>query len=273
MLAKYARAIEIMRELPQHDQRSWQWWWNTHWMKGFPAFLWEHSRKLKTEVIATLPQEARADAEAVWNGCQSHAYDPSDPEHFQQWYFLPWHRLMLHQFEGVIREVLQDEEFSLPYWNPLTGDANDLIVPAVFRDPGSTLYNGTRWPWVNGGARIDVLYKDWLTLDALNEKFYIDSPTGSLGFNPRMDQNPHFFTHFALGGDMAEFSTVGGGPDVLSPSRQHRSDLGKLEPSRQQESHRSQISQSQVLVWGQKQQARGSAGQRERSYRADGLRV
>ena len=47
MLAKYARAIEIMRELPQHDQRSWQWWWNTHWIKGFPAFLWDLSRKLQ----------------------------------------------------------------------------------------------------------------------------------------------------------------------------------------------------------------------------------
>ena len=212
MLAKYAQAIEIMRELPQHDQRSWQWWWNTHWIKGFPAFLWDHSRKLKTELIASLPPEARADAEAVWNGCQSHASNPSDPEQFQQWYFLPWHRLMLHQFEGVIREVLQDEEFSLPYWNPITGNPDDLIVPAVFRVPGTTLYNGTRWPWVNGGERIDVLYKDWLTLDALNEKFYIDSPNGSLGFNPRIDQNPHFFTHFALGGDMAEFSTVGGDP-------------------------------------------------------------
>ena len=212
MLAKYAQAIEIMRELPEHDQRSWKWWWNTHWIKGFPAFLWDHSRKLKTEVIASLPPEARADAEAVWNGCQSHATDPSDPEHFQQWYFLPWHRLMLHQFEGVIREVLQDEEFSLPYWNPLTGNPDDLIVPAAFRVPGTTLYNGTRWPWVNGGERIDVIYKEWLNLSALNETFYIDSPNGNLGFNPRMDQNPHFFTHFALGGDMAEFSTVGGDP-------------------------------------------------------------
>ena len=55
-------------------------------------------------------------------------------------------------------------------------------------------------------------HKDWLTLDALNEKFYIDSPSGSLGFNPRIDQNPHFFTHVALGGDMAEFSTVGADP-------------------------------------------------------------
>ena len=76
MLAKYAQAIEIMRELPQHDQRSWQWWWNTHWIKGFPAFLWDHSRKLKTELIASLPAEARADAEAVWNGCQAHPYNP-----------------------------------------------------------------------------------------------------------------------------------------------------------------------------------------------------
>ena len=212
MLAKYAQAIEIMRELPLHDQRSWQYWWNTHWIKGFPAFLWDYSRKLKTEVIASLPPEAREDAEAVWNGCQSHATDPSDPEHFQQWYFLPWHRLMLHQFEGVIREVLQDEEFSLPYWNPVTGNPDDFIVPAMFRVPGTTLYNGTRWPWVNGGERIDTIYKEWINLDALNEKTYINSPNGNLGFNPRMDQNPHFFTHFALGGDMAEFSTVGGDP-------------------------------------------------------------
>jgi N-acetylneuraminic acid mutarotase len=212
MLAKYARAIEIMRELPEYDQRSWTWWWNTHWVKGFPAALWDLSKKRKAEVIASLPPEHRADAEAVWNGCQAHPYNPSDPEQYQQWFFLPWHRLMLHQFEGAIREVLKDEEFTLPYWNPVTGNPDDLIVPAVFRDPGSTLYNGTRWFWVNGGERIDTLYRDWITLDALNEKFYIDSPTGSLGFNPRLDQNPHFFTHFALGGDMAEFSTVGGDP-------------------------------------------------------------
>jgi N-acetylneuraminic acid mutarotase len=212
MLAKYARAIEIMRELPEYDQHSWKWWWYTHWVKGYPAALWDLSKKRKAEEIATLPAEYRADADAVWNGCQAHPYNPSDPEQYQQWYFLPWHRLMLAQFEGVIREVLHDEDFTLPYWNPITGNPDDLIVPAVFRDPGSTLYNGTRWFWVNGGERIDKLYKDWINLDALNEKFYIDSPTGNLGFNPRLDQNPHFFTHFALGGDMAEFSTVGGDP-------------------------------------------------------------
>jgi N-acetylneuraminic acid mutarotase len=212
MLAKYARAVEIMRTLPDSDKHSWNWWWYTHWVKGFPAALWDLSEKKKAEVIATLPADVQADARAVWNGCQAHPYNPSDPEQFQQWYFLPWHRLMLAQFEGVIREVLHDEEFTLPYWNPVTGNPEDFILPAAFRQPGSPLYNGTRWFWVNGGERIDNLYRDWISLDALNEKFYIDAPQGSLGFNPRLDQNPHFFTHFALGGDMAEFSTVGGDP-------------------------------------------------------------
>jgi N-acetylneuraminic acid mutarotase len=211
MLAKYARAVEIMRTLPAHDQRSWTWWWYTHWVKGFPAALWDLSAKKKAEVIATLPAEYRADAEAVWNGCQAHPYNPSEPEQFQQWFFLPWHRLMLHQFEGVVREVLNDEEFTLPYWNPVTGNPDDFILPAVFREPGSPLYNGTRWPWVNNGDRIDIIYRDWITLDALNETQYIDS-TNSLGFNPRMDLNPHFMIHFGLGGDMAEFSTVGADP-------------------------------------------------------------
>jgi N-acetylneuraminic acid mutarotase len=212
MLAKYARAIEIMRELPTQDPHSWTWWWYTHWIKGPPAFLWDYSRIKKTEVIASLPPQLQAFAEAVWNGCQAHPYNPSDPEQYQQWYFLPWHRLMLYQFEGVIRSVLKDEDFTLPYWNPITGKVEDLSLPAVFREPGSPLYNGTRWFWVNGGERVDKLYKDWINLDALNEKIYIDGPTGNLGFNPRLDINPHFLTHLALGGDMADFATVGGDP-------------------------------------------------------------
>jgi N-acetylneuraminic acid mutarotase len=212
MLAKYAKAVEIMKTLPDSDEHSWTWWWYSHWVKGYPAALWDLSMRKKAEVIATLPKEVQADAEAVWDGCQAHATNPSDPEQFQQWFFLPWHRLMLIQFEGVIREVLHDEDFTLPYWNPITGNEADLVVPAVFRDPGSPLYDGTRWFWVNGGGRIDTPFKDWINLDALNEKFYIDGPNGNLGFNPRLDINPHFFTHIGLGGDMADFSTVGADP-------------------------------------------------------------
>jgi peroxiredoxin len=119
---------------------------------------------------------------------------------------------MLYQFEQTIREVLRDDDFSLPYWNPVTGNEGDLSLPFIFRDPASPLFNGTRNPWVNGGERVDSVYMNWLTLDCLNEKLYIDSAHGSLGFCPRLDQNPHFLTHIAIGGDMADFATVGGDP-------------------------------------------------------------
>src|SRR5678810_212746 len=39
MLAKYARAVEIMRTLPDYDTHSWTWWRNTPWIKGFPPAL------------------------------------------------------------------------------------------------------------------------------------------------------------------------------------------------------------------------------------------
>src|ERR1043166_6587907 len=212
MLAKYTKAITLMRQLPESDTHSWNWWWYTHWIKGPPAFLWELSRTHKTDVVAALPANMQSFAEATWNGCQAHPFNPDNPEQYQQWYFLPWHRLMLYEFEQTIREVLHDDDFTLPYWNPVTGNEADLSIPAIFRDPGNPLFNGTRWPWVNGGERIDTLGMNWLSLDCLNEKLYIDSPTGSLGFCPRLDQNPHFFTHIAIGGDMADFATVGADP-------------------------------------------------------------
>ena len=60
MLAKYAQAIEIMKSLPAYDTRSWTWWWNTHWIKGYPAFLWDFSQKRKKEAIDSLPPEYRS---------------------------------------------------------------------------------------------------------------------------------------------------------------------------------------------------------------------
>ena len=47
--------------------------------------------------------------------------------------------------------------------------------------PGTTLYNGTRWPWVNGGERIDVLYKEWLNLVPSTRRFTSTRRTATLG--------------------------------------------------------------------------------------------
>jgi hypothetical protein len=100
------------------------------------------------------------------------------------------------------------------------------------------LYNGTRWFWVNGGERIDTLYRDWINLDALNEKFYIDSPTGNSGSIPgsiRTRTSSRIRPRRRHGRILHRRRR----PDLLSPSRQHRSAVGKLESARQHESHRS----------------------------------
>ena len=213
MLAKYAQAIEIMRTLPDYDTHSWTWWWNTHWIKGPPAFLWDYSMKKKAEVIAALPKEYQADAEAVWDGCQAHPYNPSNPEQYQQWYFLPWHRLMLYEFEGVIREVLHDEDFYASLLEP--GHRKRRRFGSAGRVPGSwqprciTARAGPGSMAANGSTYFTGTGSVW-TLST--RTFYIDSPTGNHGFNPKLDINPHFLTHLAVGGDMADFATVGGDP-------------------------------------------------------------
>jgi len=67
-----------------------------------------------------------------------------------------WHACVhgedLGELTFVVRiEVLHDDDFSLPYWNPVTGNDADLSLPVIFRDPGSPLFNSPRNPWVNGG--------------------------------------------------------------------------------------------------------------------------
>ncbi len=263
MLAKYARAIEIMRELPDYDQRSWTWWWNTHWIKGFPAFLWDLLQETQDGSHRVTPAGVSSRCRGRVERLPGPPLQPLRPRAVST-VVLPAlasaHALISSR--GSFARCCTMRSFRFPTGTRSPETPTISSVPAVFRDPGTTLYNGTRWPWVNGGERIDMLYKDWINLDALNEKLYIDSPTGNLGFNPRMDQNPHFFTHLALGGDMAEFSTVGGDPLFYL----HHANMDRIWESwnrlGNKQSHRSQIPQPHVRVRGPERQARGSAGQR-----------
>ena len=122
---------------------------------------WVPAQPVKAQMINTVfagtpPNDpGRLLAQGMWDTCQAHASNPNDPNDFQELFFLPWHRFFVYYFEEIIRSVLNDNAFTLPYWNYLSADPNDKIMPSEFRDPQSPLFVQNRNPWANAGQPID----------------------------------------------------------------------------------------------------------------------
>ncbi len=202
MLAKYARAVTLMSDATKYpfgDPRSWSFQFHTHWLPPGPSGNYALSSQQKAEMINQVPANFRPIAQAMWNDCQAHSSNPADPTEFQETFFCPWHRWYLYYFEQIVRYVLGDDEFSLPYWNYLSGDVKDLSIPEPFRDSASPLFRANRNSWVNAGERIDKQNPGSMNLDALGEPGYIDEPNGGIGFCPQLDGNPHGLVHVYVG--------------------------------------------------------------------------
>ena len=58
----------------------------------------------------------------------------------QNWWFLPWHRAYLANFESICRKLTGNNDFALPYWNWTTSPS----IPAPFWGNGNPLFNNTR---------------------------------------------------------------------------------------------------------------------------------
>lgn len=83
-IAKYQRAVEIMRALPDTDGRSYLAQYRLHC-----AY------------------------------CNNHLYYEGREhplEIHQNWLFLPWHRLYLYFHERILAKLIGDDEFAIPYW-------------------------------------------------------------------------------------------------------------------------------------------------------------
>ena len=207
MLAKYARAVGLMMDntkFPRTDARSWDFQWYTHWIPG-PQSPWsavvQAKQNMLNQVFAGKPPNDpnRLLAQAMWDDCQAHGDNTNDPIFFQETYFCVWHRWFLYYFEEIIRGVLQDATFTLPYWDYLSGAVKDLSIPPEFRVQNSPLFRSNRNSWVNAGDRIDKNNPGVLNLNCFNETIYIDSPDGNVGFCPIIDQNPHGQVHGLVG--------------------------------------------------------------------------
>jgi hypothetical protein len=123
----YAKAVKVLQGRPLTDPTSWTYQAAIHGRSG-----------------AVPPG-------ALWNECQHGS-----------WYFLPWHRMYLYEFERIIRkEVVAQggpEDWALPYWD--YDEPGQAQLPPAFRQP--TMPDGTpnplfvtaRGPGWNAGAQV-----------------------------------------------------------------------------------------------------------------------
>jgi tyrosinase len=152
------------------------------------------------------------------------------------WFFLPWHRMYLWQFEQIIRSHLggAGDDWALPYWN-YSDNPDHRKLPPAFRTEtlpdgsSNALYTedrNTAGPRVNAGEPLDGVAVS--VTDAMAEQVFARSTPGTTaGFgggrtNPLfhhsaagpagpLEITPHGSVHVQVGGPnglMASFGTA-----------------------------------------------------------------
>jgi tyrosinase len=136
----------------------------------------------------------------------------------RNWYTWPWHRAFLTSFERVCRQMSDDDEFRLPYWD---WSANRQI-PATFSQQN---HNGAPNPLFHprGAQPTDALPDTVVGPSVMSsiigepdfEAFMSARPSGQDSTDPKwqrvgstqgpLESNPHNTIHPWIGGDMATF--------------------------------------------------------------------
>ncbi|KAM0858879.1 hypothetical protein ACQ4PT_047561 [Festuca glaucescens] len=60
--------------------------------------------------------------------------------------FAPWHRMYIYFFERILGDLIGDPTFGLPYWNWDPGFGFRMVMPSIFANEGSPLYDEFRTP-------------------------------------------------------------------------------------------------------------------------------
>jgi hypothetical protein len=187
VLEWYARAVTAMQARQLDDPLSW----------GYQAAV--HG-------LANTPPPPGA----PWNECQ-HA----------TWYFLPWHRMYLYQFERIVRKTVIElggpDDWALPYWN-YEGTGRSNQIPPAFRE--AMLPDGSPNPLrvtqrrngVNAGgafppqvtSSVGAANTDFFTTPSSGVPVGFGGPrTGFAHFGPApgaLENQPHNIMHVAVGG-------------------------------------------------------------------------
>ncbi|CAL0309367.1 unnamed protein product [Lupinus luteus] len=124
-IAKYKKAVALMKALPSDDPRSFYQQANIHC----------------------------AYCEAAYNQA---GYPNLDLEIHNSWLFFPWHRWYIYFHERILGSLINDTTFALPFWNY---DAPPgMQLPSFYADPKSPLCDTLRDPNHQPPKLIDLGY-------------------------------------------------------------------------------------------------------------------
>jgi tyrosinase len=156
----------------------------------------------------------------TWNACQHGS-----------WYFLPWHRMYLHFYEMILKEIIDaasgPSDWALPFWNYDANVPATLALPPAFLQPttpqggDNALYVTARSASIlqgNGVPADDVELTGWPDGFASND-FVTPSFGGPVtgwshfgNANGYLEVEPHGMVHVDVGGWMGRFETAGQDP-------------------------------------------------------------
>ncbi|XP_047957071.1 polyphenol oxidase, chloroplastic-like [Salvia hispanica] len=124
-IAKFNKAVELMRALPDDDPRSFKQQANVHC--------------------------------AYCDGAYDQAGFPDlELQVHNSWLFFPFHRYYLYFYERILGKLLGDPTFAMPYWN---WDApRGMPIPSMYANPKSALYDPLRDRAHQPPALVDLNY-------------------------------------------------------------------------------------------------------------------
>ncbi len=172
------KAFGIMRDLPCDDPRSWYYQGAIHWIPD----------TIEDNQLCDSYASSATDLKLAWDNC-THSEAGAEEVHF-----LAWHRYYVYYIEEIVRELSGFEEFAMPYWGYTNNNLQDKIVPAIFRDPSSNLYEASRWARLNAGDPINPKTMG-SALDLTTLMQYTDYQL----FNSNLDAAPHGAMHGYIG--------------------------------------------------------------------------
>lgn len=189
-LGHYATAVGKLKERPLDEPSSWWYQAAIHGTENRPL-------------------------QPLWRQC----------EH-QSWYFLPWHRMYLYFFEGIVRKAVIEsggpDTWAIPYWNYSLGGEN-ATLPEAFRDPSADnpLFVADREEWANKGEALEQRAIE--DAPALARPHYIGVAEFGGGEGPParerfwgqpgiVERTPHNAVHSEIGGWMGNPETAGQDP-------------------------------------------------------------